>query len=104
MAQFDARAFMASVRREIGERQSAPWNVRALVAVLRLSGSDFLEGAYRLMLGRQPDVTGAQGYMARTASLLGRLRILLALALSPEQDRMPDWLRRVLVRLRGRRH
>ncbi len=102
MANFDARSFMASVLREAGEHRPAQWTVRGVLGLLRFSGQDFLDAAYRMLLGRQPDVLGARGYLPKASSLVGRIRILLALALSAEQTWVPTWLRRGLSVLRKR--
>ena len=103
MTNFDARAFMASVLREAGEHRSPHCTVRGVLGLLRLSGEDFLHASYRMLLGREPDMLGARGYLPRTSSFVGRLRILVSLALSAEQTWVPSWLRRALASLRSRR-
>ena len=102
MEKFDCRAFMASVRREAGERV-APASPRALLELLHLDGIDFLLAAYRTMLGREADPAGLRAYEARAASLPGRLRVLLSLLLSPERLNAPLPLQRFLTGLRERR-
>ena len=102
MEKFDCRAFMASVRREAGERV-VPVSPRALLELLRLDGVDFLLAAYRTLLRREADPSGLRAYAARPRSLPGRLRILLSLLLSPERLNAPLPLQRLLARLRGRR-
>ena len=104
MADFDARAFMTSVLREAGEHRPPQWTLRGVLGLLRLCGQDFLDAAYRMLLGRQPDVLGARGYLPRTTTLAGRIRILLALTFSAEQTWVPAWLRRCLACLRSRKN
>lgn len=100
MPEFDGRAFMASVRREAGERRPPELHWHTLQTLLHMEGQDFLETAYHMMLHREPDPAGVQTYLARASSRMGRLRILVDLLLSPEQTWMPTWLWRGLLQLR----
>ena len=101
METFNARLFMAAVRREAGEQQNDPVTLQELWALLRLKGRPFLEASYQRLLQRLPDPTGLAGYATSSTHVLGRIRILLALLLSPEQSAIPPRLARFLMRLRS---
>lgn len=101
METFNARLFMAAVRREAGEQQKDPVTLQELWALLKLKGRPFLEASYQRLLQRLPDPTGLAGYETSSNHFLGRIRILLALLLSPEQSAIPPRLARFLMRLRN---
>jgi len=100
MARFDARLFMASVRREAGEIINEPISLRKIHRLLSLTGDTFLSQAYKSILHRDIDPVGKKGYAKRSLSFFGRIRIIAALLLSPEQIFVPKWLQYMLLPFR----
>ncbi|MBQ9453553.1 MAG: hypothetical protein IJU65_09725 [Desulfovibrio sp.] len=101
MTQFDIHVFMAGVRREAGELHLPRRSLRLIWHLLQLQGEVFLKIAYIQLLGREPDPAAVEGYQTRSRYTLGRLIIILSLLISPEQTRIPHWLRRGIAWLRG---
>ncbi|MBQ7607738.1 MAG: DUF4214 domain-containing protein [Desulfovibrionaceae bacterium] len=101
MQDFDVRVFMAAVRKESGAYDREPLSFWEIVALLRLRDEAFLTVAYRDILFRAVDPTGKADYLPRARTLLGRLRILLALMTSPENVHVPRLLRSFLIPLRA---
>lgn len=97
MANFDCQSFMASVRREAGERGGNVPDWRTLSALFRLEGPDFIAAAYRSILKRDADRAGLSAYAAKSESLLGKTLMTASLLLSPERLLMPAWARRALT-------
>ncbi|MBD5552875.1 MAG: hypothetical protein HDQ44_00910 [Desulfovibrio sp.] len=96
MKKFDARVFMASVRREAGEEWANKISAGEITHLLKLARTDFLVQAYRIFLNRDPDPAGLAAFQARSESLPGRMLILASLWLSPERIALPARLREAL--------
>lgn len=96
MQRFDPRVFMTAVRLEAGENVSGSFSLACFGQLLKLDDEAFLAQAYRIILGRDIDAPGLAAYKPLAAKMRGRVRILLALLLSPERIILPERLRMVL--------
>ena len=91
MHKFDIDEFMNKVRMLAEDRMEC-----SLPELFALKGERFVRAAYWKVLERPADQTGIMGYTSRANDSIGKMRILLALAMSTERGLLRGALRHLL--------
>jgi hypothetical protein len=74
----------AALRQNRGASTAVALNAAVVSELLTCDDRDFVHHAYQVLLGRDPDPTGAENYIEELSAGTPRVRILRELAASPE--------------------